>query len=92
MNKHLYAYLDQWGKDNGIGFRVDHYDDYHMLFVREYIDGVVRTVRVKYPHRGERYALNAYAIDDKIAYFINLFEFFKRVIPMQPCDELGYVA
>ena len=97
MNKHLYAYLDEWAKNNKVSFKVDHEDRYHLLKVTHYIkeapkkrEAIVRFVMVYYYHDGGKDVVTPWAMDDTIANFIELAEMFWTAIPKQPCSTLGY--
>lgn len=95
MNDQLYAYLNEWAKNNKIQFWVEHFDDCHTLHLTHVIEengdeAIIRFVIVEYPHKGGRYILQPWVMDDTMNEFVDLAEMFWTAIPMQPCGYLGY--
>ena len=91
MNEHLYAYLNEWGKNNKISFWVTWRSDAHVLTVLEHRGWMCRALHVIYPHHGGCRVIDKWAFDGKPREFVELFDVFRGRIPLQPCDELGYV-
>lgn len=96
-----YDALEKWAKDNDVSFRVDHYNDCHILSVSWYLKPVDGTKwwraqsrpvvwgLLRYQHSGGKVDLRPWNNHGKVAEFVGMFDEMRKKAPIQPTQTLG---